>query len=200
MADSRRAIIGPVRLSYCYVAEPRPNDREVMEYSTQILVEVKDKTTRKKLQKIVAEAAKKKFGAKAEKLVKMVNFKKPLRNPEEEEGRDGAEYQGMLFCNAKTQAKRGRVGIVLRDGTKLQDLDEISEAIYSGVWAKVSVTAFGFDDSGNKGVALALNNIMKWKDGDRLDGSVDAEDEFADEFEEGGDDDEGDDWGDDDEL
>lgn len=54
------------------------------------------------------------------------------------------------------------------------------DEIYSGVWAIVSVTFFGYDVSGNRGVACGLNNIMKFKDGERLGGRASAESDFAD--------------------
>ena len=48
------------------------------------------------------------------------------------------------------------------------------------MWAIVSVTFFGYDVSGNRGVACGLNNIMKFKDGERLGGRSSAESDFAD--------------------
>lgn len=190
-ANPRRVVIGPVRLSYTYVAEPKENDHGEMEYSTQILIPEGSAAYKKAQQAVNAAIMACPLAngdkTKAQKLLKNPQFKKPLRNAEEE-GRDGAEYEGMIFANAKTNAKKGRPGIVLKNGTKLTDSDDIMDAIYSGCWAYVSVTAFYFDNSGNKGIALALNNIMKHKDDARLDGSVDAEDEFADMFEEGDDD------------
>ena len=52
--------------------------------------------------------------------------------------------------------------------------------MYSGVWAIISVTFYGYDVSGNRGVACGLNNVMKYKDGDRLGGRISAESEFED--------------------
>lgn len=190
-ANPRRVVVGPVRLSYTYVAEPKENDHGEMEYSTQILIPEGSAAYKKAQQAVNAAIMACPLAngdkAKAQKLLKNPQFKKPLRSAADE-GRDGAEYDGMIFANAKTNAKKGRPGIVLKNGTKLTDSDEIMDEIYSGVWAYVSVTAFYFDNSGNKGIALALNNIMKHKNDVRLDGSVDAEAEFADMFEEGDDD------------
>ena len=44
---------------------------------------------------------------------------------------------------------------------------------------RFSITAFGYDVKGNKGISFALNNVQKWADGERLDGRVRAEDEFS---------------------
>ena len=54
------------------------------------------------------------------------------------------------------------------------------EEIYSGVWAIMSVTFYGYDVSGNKGIAVGLNNIMKFKDDERLGGRASAESDFED--------------------
>ena len=54
------------------------------------------------------------------------------------------------------------------------------DEIYSGMWALVSVTFFGYDVSGNRGVAVGLNNVMKYKDDERLGGRSSADSDFAD--------------------
>lgn len=197
-SNPRRIVAQDVRLSYTFVAEPKKNDHEELEYSTQIIVTPKSAAHKKIHSAVMAAILACPLAngdkAKAEKLFKNPQFKKPLRSADDE-GRDGAEYEGMLFANAKTNAKKGRPGIVLRNGTKLTDSDEIMDQVYSGCRAHVSLTAYYFDNSGNKGIALALNNIMKYKDDVRLDGSVDAEDEFGEFF-----DDEDDSLDDDDEI
>ena len=75
--------------------------------------------------------------------------------------------------NAKSNTRPGVV-----DRKKVPIVDE--EEVYSGVWAIVSVTFYGYDVSGNKGVACGLNNIMKFKDDDHLGGRVSAESDFGD--------------------
>ena len=44
----------------------------------------------------------------------------------------------------------------------------------------MSVTFYGYDVSGNKGIAVGLNNIMKSKDDERLGGRASAESDFED--------------------
>lgn len=180
--NKRRGVV-LARLSYAFLAEPKANDHGDMEYSTQIIYP-KGGDTHKKLQRLVLQAIVECPLAqgnveKAKKLFANPNFKNPLRDADKED-RDGAEYKGQMFSNAKTNAKKGRPGIVLKNGTKLVDPDDIMDKVYSGCQAQVSITAYYFDNSGNKGIALALNNVMKWADGERLDGNISAEDEFAD--------------------
>lgn len=192
--DARRIVI-PARLSYTYVAEPRPDDEKTNNdgdplyyYGTQLLIPKTDKATIKKMQAAVKAAIIQKFGPdKAKSLWNNSNFKKPWRDADEEE-RDGAEYKGMMFANCKTNAKSktdyaSRPGIALKNRIKLTDISEIHEHIYSGCHAYISITAYYFKSSGSQGIALALNNILKDKDGERLDGSVDVMDEFDDMFE-----------------
>lgn len=183
-ANPRRAVIGPVIGSYVVLATPKPNDHGELRYSLQMLIPKSDKVVKDKLDKIVRAAilACPLAGNDPEKAKKLWNnpkFTKPLRDADEED-RDGAEYKNHYFANVGTNDKKGRPGCVLRDGTKLTDPDEIRDEMYSGAKFQVSVTAFYYDSNGNKGIGLALNNVMKWADGPRLDGSVDAEDEFAD--------------------
>lgn len=52
---------------------------------------------------------------------------------------------------------------------------------YSGCYGRVSLTFYGFNVNGNKGIAAGLQNIMKTDDGEPLGGRSRAEDDFADE-------------------
>jgi hypothetical protein len=92
----------------------------------------------------------------------------PLRDGDDKEDEI---YDGHFFVNAKSNT---RPGIVDKNKVPIVDEDEI----YSGVWAIISVTFYGYEVSGNRGVACGLNNIMKFKDDDRLGGRVSAEADF----------------------
>ena len=94
----------------------------------------------------------------------------PLRDGDD---KDDEVYEGMLYVNAKSNT---RPGIVDRDKNPIADEEEI----YSGVWAIVSVTFYPYDTNGNRGVACGLNNIMKFKDDEKLGGRTSAENDFAD--------------------
>ena len=48
-----------------------------------------------------------------------------------------------------------------------------------GCYCIASVNFFGYSKGKNPGVGVGLNNLMKVKDGDRLDGRIDANDDFA---------------------
>ena len=93
----------------------------------------------------------------------------PLRDGDE---KDDDVYSDKFFLNAKSVTRPGIV-----DKHKVPIVDE--EEMYSGVWAVVSVTFFGYDVSGNRGVACGLNNLMKFKDDEHLGGRVSAETDFS---------------------
>ena len=50
--------------------------------------------------------------------------------------------------------------------------------LYAGCKVRASINFYGFDQKGNKGVAVGLRNIQKLSDGERLDGRKKASDEF----------------------
>lgn len=165
-----KVVIGPCRLSYTHVFEKHSfdGDEKNAKYSTSILIPKKETETVNAINAAI-EAAKKaaitKLGGKCPK-----NFSTPLMDGDE---RDDEVYHGHWYLNAKCSTRPGIV-----DRNKAPIVDE--EEIYSGVWTIVSVTFFGFDVNVNKGVACGLNNIMKFKDDEKLGGRVSAECDFAD--------------------
>jgi hypothetical protein len=50
--------------------------------------------------------------------------------------------------------------------------------MYPGAQVRGSVSAFGYDYQGNKGVSFGLNNLQKLGEGERIDGRVAADAEF----------------------
>lgn len=207
MSNNPCRILIPARLSYCHIAEPRPDDERTNDegnplysYATQCIISKADKATQKKIQMAVQHAIAKKFGKdKVKAYMQNPNFKKPLRDADAED-REGAEYKNTVFFNCRTNAKfnnakdideadpnaapyAGRPGCVLKNRTRLTSVNDISKHIYSGAYVYISVTAYYFKATGAQGIAFGLNNVMKDRDGERLDGTVDADDEFADLFE-----------------
>lgn len=171
-----RIVIGPVRLSYTHLAEADYDEKkEASHYKTKVLIPKDDKKLLAQIDAAIKAGAEKKFGAKAKKLMKSSKFGLPIRDPKAED-LDGKEYKGMLFFNCKSV---DQPGMLLKNGTKLLTSEDIQAELYSGVWVNMSVSFYGFDIDGSKGVAVWLNNIVKHKDDKRLDGHVDAEDEMS---------------------
>lgn len=166
-----KVIFGPCRLSYTHVFNRYNPDGDQADgkYMTNVLIPKDEKETIEAINKAIAEAKKQaivsKWGGKEPKKLDM-----PLRDGDE---KDDENYEGHLFVNAKSNTRPGIV-----DRKKVPIVDE--EEVYSGVWAIVSVTFFGYDKNGNKGVACGLNNIMKFKDDEHFGGKVSAESDFGD--------------------
>lgn len=182
MAENQatKVITGKVRLSYCYIFEPRPDDNGDEKYSCSILIPKEDKETLRKIKAAVDAAVElgktSKWGGKIP-----ANLKKPLRDGDEERPDDPA-YAGHYFLNATSRTKPGIAKPIGKgsDGKmKFQEITDSTE-VYSGCYAKVSLNFYPFDAKGNRGVAAGLNNIVKVQDGEFLGGRASIQDEFAD--------------------
>ena len=97
-------------------------------------------------------------------------IKLPLRDGDTE--RDDPAYANSYFLNANSQTAPQ---IVDQDVVPIFDHNEV----YSGVYARVSLTFYAFNSNGNKGVACGLGNIQKVRDGEPLGGRTSAADDFA---------------------
>lgn len=169
--EGRTVVFGPCRLSYTHLfSKYSPDgDPESGKYMTNVLLPKKEKETVKAIQDAI-EAAKRmgivsKWGGKEPKKLDL-----PLRDGDE---KDDETYADHYYVNAKASTRPGVIG---RDKAPIVDEDEM----YSGVWAIVSVTFYPYEVSGNRGVAVGLNNVMKFKDDTRLGGRSSAESDFAD--------------------
>ena len=173
---STKVVTGLVRFSYVNIASPRSfNDGQDPKYSMCVMVPKKDKKTLAKIKSAV-KAASEEGVSKCWNGKHPSNLHMPLRDGDEERADESPEFKGMWFFNCSTKRKPG---VVDREKNEILDLDEV----YSGCWGRVSVNFYPYSVSGNKGVAAGLNNVLKWKDGERLGGSAaSAEDDFNDDF------------------
>ena len=173
---STKVITNPVRLSYTHILEPSSSfEGQDPKYSTVILVPKDDTETIEKIeaaQKQALEDGKNtKFNGKIPK-----PWKNTFRDGDEEADLEkNPEYAGHMFMSVSANADR-RPGIVDAQLQPVMDPDQV----YSGVYARVSINAFAFNTSGNKGVSFGLNNVMVLGYGDRLAGGATAESDFAD--------------------
>lgn len=166
--------IGEVRFSYAHVFEPRQSDNGGdAKYSVCILIPKTATAILDMVKEAIAGAEEK---GKTSKWVGKIPAKRniPLRDGDEEE--KGPEYEGMYFLNASSKTKPGVR--VLENGKVVEALDQ--EDFYSGCWGAVTVNFFPYDSSGNKGVGVGLNNVIKTRDDERLAGGATAEQDFAD--------------------
>ncbi len=170
LINETKVVFGPCRLSYTHVFEKySPDGAGEGKYMTNILIPKSEKKTIDTLNDAI-NAAKNaaivsKWGGKEPKKLEL-----PLRDGDDKEDEVYADH---FYLNAKSNTRPGII-----DRKKVPIVDE--EEIYSGVWAVMSVTFYGYDVNGNKGIACGLNNIMKFKDDDHLGGRASAESDFCD--------------------
>lgn len=163
-----RVVTGMVRLSYAHLHEPYSINGEDPKYSVSLIIPKSDKATIEAIQEAVEEAKetyKHLWGGKIP-----ANLKTPLRDGDEERPDDEA-YANSYFINANSKRKPEIVDL---KGNKELGPDEV----YSGCYARVSVNFYGFNVSGNRGIACGLGNVQKLDDGEPLGGFTRAEDDF----------------------
>jgi hypothetical protein len=169
-----RVVTGKVRLSYVHIFEPYTNDPEKeARYSVTILIPKEDKATLKKIHAAI-EAAKEDGKTKTWGGRVPGNLKLTLHDGDEEADLErNPEYAGHMYM---AMSSKQRPGVVDQDLNPILD----STQVYSGCYARVSINAFPYSNSGNKGVSFGLNNVQFLEDGEPLGGRTRAEDDFAD--------------------
>lgn len=166
-----RVMTGIVRLSYVHVFEPNSINGSKPKYSVSLIIPKTDSETISKINAAVdkaIEAGIAKFGGKKP---NKAALKLPLRDGDVE--RDDEAYQGAFFVNANSTT---RPGVVDENVQPIIDPEEL----YSGCYARVTISFYAFNTNGNKGIACGLGNIQKIRDGERLGGGrVSAEADFG---------------------
>ncbi len=158
------------RLSYFHGWDPVSINGGDEKYSVSVLIPKDDKVTIDAINKAVDAAIEEgiaKFGGKKP---NKAAIKLPLRDGDEE--REDEAYKGHYFVNANSKTPPQ---IVDRAVKPILDRSEV----YSGCYARVSLSFYAFNSNGNKGVACGLGNIQKVRDGEPLGGRTTATDDFA---------------------
>lgn len=169
--STTKVITSKVRFSYAHVFEPTAiEEGQEKKYSVSLIIPKSDTKLIDKIKaaiKAALEEGKAKFGGKIP-----TNYKNPLRDGDEERP-DDENYENSYFINANSSRKPGLVDANL---DPILDKDEF----YSGCYGRASVNFYAFNVSGNKGVAVGLNNLQKLEDGVRLSGGgASAEEDFG---------------------
>jgi hypothetical protein len=169
----------PCRASYPKVFEPEINDQGKKVYSITLLVTDDDEGNAflAQAEKLADDAGRAKWGDKYATMKKSPTFKRAIRY-------DVDKYADVVppvkaFINARSyDAPPGVVSIYAGPDGKPAKITDPSQ-IYPGAWVKASLHAYATDRPDSKSVSLGLGNVQKWKDGDRIDSRVAAEDEFT---------------------
>lgn len=156
------------RVSFPAVFEPSGMQGQEKKYSVTMLFDKKAQATPeyKALVGLIRHAVEEKFPDAAK---RPKGLKNPLRNGSEKE-LDG--YEDTMFCTARSKTKPGLVDASLQAIISPEDF-------YAGCYARATVNAFYYDQAGNKGVGLGLQNIQKLRDGEPFSGRSKAEDDFG---------------------
>ena len=182
-ATPTKVIIGPCRGSYMFLNELKyDKDDEKKEGSKKCngtaIVRKKDKKMVKKIKIAIKKAAVSRFGSEVK--MKSKKFIYPLRDADKEmENGDIAFTKDLVGCYfIKTTAYK-LPGLVDQYNSPIEDREDREELLVSGYYYMFSITFKPFDKKSN-GVRAELNNLMFKKEGPRLDGGMDAEEEFGD--------------------
>ena len=168
--NNTKVVTGVVRLSYANVWEPKSINGGAEKYSVSLIIPKSDKKTISEIEKAIDNAIKEgasKFGGK---VPNKSTLKLPLRDGDSE--RDNEAYKDSFFVNANSTTAPQIVD------TRVQPILDRNE-VYSGVYARVSITFYAFNSNGNKGIACGLGNIQKVRDGEPLGGRSNATDDFT---------------------
>ena len=172
-----KVITGVCRLSYANIWQAKSINGGAPKYSASVLIPKSDtKTVAKVKAAIVAayEEGEGKLKGNGKSVPTLASLKTPLRDGDTERPDDEA-YAGHWFLNANSNTAPG---VVDANREPIYDTSEI----YSGVYARVSLSFYAFNSNGNRGIACALQNIQKVRDGEPLGGKSQAEDDFNDNF------------------
>ena len=172
-----KVITGVCRLSYANIWQAKSINGGAPKYSASVLIPKSDTKTVAKVKAAIQAAYEEgegKLKGNGKTAPSLASLKTPLRDGDTERPDDEA-YAGHWFINANSNTAPG---VVNANREPIYDTSEI----YSGVYARVSLSFYAFNSNGNRGIACALQNIQKVRDGEALGGKSKAEDDFNDNF------------------
>lgn len=177
MANTNPAhiVLSNVRISYEHLLAPYSQNGQEAKYGATILVPKSDVAGRQKIDAAIQAAiqnAKQKHGQAFPSQPKISVHDGDGVRPSDNQP-FGEECKGHWVFTASNKQKPGVVDAAL------QPILAPSE-IYSGMYANVGVTFFGYNAPQNKGIGVALDNVQKVKDGEPLGAArATAEDDFT---------------------
>ena len=172
MSNLTKVTTGKVRLSYANLNEPKSINGGEAKYSASIIIPKNDTKTIDAINAAVDSAIQDGIGKFGGKAPNKAAIKLPLRDGDVEREGDEA-YANSYFLNANSKTKPGIV-----DYPNCNEILDTAE-IYSGIYARVSLSFYAFNSNGNKGVAVGLQNVQKLADGEPLGGKSNPTDDFA---------------------
>ena len=166
--QNKTKVVVPCRVSFLHCWEPDSVNGGDPKYSVSAIISKDDIKTINEINAAIEQVKKdsmSKWGGKIP-----ANLKLPLRDGDIDRPDDEA-YAHSYFFNANSRQAPQVVD------SKVQPILDQSE-VYSGCYGKISVTFYGYNSNGNRGIAAGLGNIQKLKDGESLGGRTSAADDF----------------------
>lgn len=164
------------RWSYANVWEAKSINGSKPKYSVCLLIPKSDTATVKKIKAAIQQAYEE--GASVLKgtgkyLIALddPSFSYPLKDGDAKKNA-GDEYKGCYYINAKSD---NAPAIVDSNQKLIMDHSEV----YSGVYGYASINFFAFNKTGNKGISVGLQGLMKVRDGEPLGGKKSIESMFG---------------------
>jgi hypothetical protein len=191
-ADNEQKIIAEGILSFTQgLFEPqagktidKATGKPVLKYNTTIVLV--DEAATKKLKQAYLDAVYAKFGKdKGQQLIKDQELKSPFLTKKLEKY---GYPEGSCYIRVSSKKKPGIVADYRDPETGKPAKIVDPERVYSGVHAKATLRLFWYDSDGNKGFSFGLNNVQRLtrkengrpakEDWPRMDGRLNAEDDF----------------------
>ena len=171
MSQNTKVVTGiNTRLSYANIWEPKSINGGKEKYSVSLIIPKSDTKTVTAIEKAIDAAIEEGIGKFGGKKPNKAALKLPLRDGDLE--KDDLNYKAAYFIHANSL---NAPQIVDKQVQPILDQTEV----YSGCYARVSISFYAFNTNGNRGVACGLGNIQKIRDGEPLGGHSSASDDFT---------------------
>lgn len=175
--DPLKVLTGECRLSYCHLDKPyAPNASQEPKYSVTLLIPKTDVATKadidNAIQAAITDGVTNKWGGKrpAMPAVPIWDGDGVRANGEP----FGPECKGHWVMTASTKQKPQ---VVHQSNVRVELMPT---DIYSGMYGRVTIRFFAYDQAGKKGIGCGLGNVMKTRDGETLAANRStAEEDFA---------------------
>lgn len=171
MSQNTKVVTGiNTRLSYANIWEPKSINGGKEKYSVSLIIPKSDTKTVTAIEQAIDAAIEEGIGKFGGKKPNKAALKLPLRDGDLE--KDDTAYKDAYFINANSITAPQ---IVDKQVQPILDQTEV----YSGCYARVSISFYAFNTNGNRGVACGLGNIQQIRDGEPLGGHSSASDDFT---------------------
>lgn len=160
--------------SYVSVLEPKPDPQGKLKYSLALLIPKSRSAELDAIRKAIDTVAAAKWGPKAKAILATTKYP-AIRDGDAkltQEGEPDPIYKGHFYLSIRSDRKPQ-----VLDAKKNEVFTD--EDVYSGCLLRCSIALFPYEQSGNKGIGLGLNNVQVLEKRPRLDGRKAATDEFS---------------------